>query len=522
MDFFHTSLGIEFGTTRIKAVLIGEDCQVLASGSCQWENRLVDGIWTYPLDEVHSGLQACYAALKRDVWEQYGVTLRRVGAIGISAMMHGYLPFDRDGRQLAEFRTWRNTITGPAAAALTGLFHFRMPQRWTIAHLYQAVLNGEEHVKDIHYLTTLAGYVHWRLSSRREAGLGEASGIVPLDRDGEDYDGSMLDAFDRLVAAKDYPWRLSDIIPRPVKAGENSGCLTEEGALLLDPEGDLESGIPLAPCEGDASTGLVATNAVRPGLGSVSAGTSAFIMLVTDRLLGIHRGVDVLRTPNGLPVAMVHSSNCTSDVNAWVTLLEEFVSLLGPVPDREKLYGLLFSKALEGEPDAGGLLSFNYFSGEGVLGLDRGRPLFVRRPDSRLTLANFMRCHLLSALATMKLGLDSLRADEALPVDRIYAQGGFFRTPGVGQMLLSTAVNAPVTLLETAGEGGPYGMALLGAYMVWRQSGETLEDYLDRRVFAGAAQHTLMAGPEDVEGMARYVRDLERALPIQRMATELL
>ena len=517
IDLSKTALGIELGSTRIKAVLIDEGHLPIASGDYEWENQLVNGIWTYSMDAVHSGLQSCFAALKADVMEKFGLELNTVGAIGVSAMMHGYLPFDEEGKQLAEFRTWRNTITGEAAEKLTELFGFNIPQRWSIAHLYQAMLNGEEHVKDIAFLTTLAGYIHWRLTGEKLMGVGEASGMFPIDSDKLDYDDEMLQQFRDLTGLD-----LRHILPRVVPAGESGGLLTEAGARFLDPSGTLCAGIPVAPCEGDAGTGMVATNSVRVRTGNVSAGTSDFAMIVTDKALGVHREIDMVTTPAGLPVAMVHCNNCTSDINAWVGLLAEFAGAIGAPQDKGRLYTLLFNKALEGEPDCGGLLSYNYFSGEGVTDLDEGRPVFARTPDASFTLANFMRAHLLSALATLKIGLDILTQTEHVEIEKLYGHGGFFKTPGVGQRMLSAAVGAPVSVMETAGEGGPYGMALLAAYMLWKDSSESLEDYLDNKVFASANSSTLLADARDIEGFSAFLDRYRRAFPVERAAAELI
>ncbi|MBR0445054.1 MAG: FGGY-family carbohydrate kinase [Clostridia bacterium] len=517
MDLTKTVLGIELGSTRIKAVLIDERHVPIASGDFEWENQLANGIWTYPMDMIHTGIQTCFAALKTDVKEKYGVELSTVGALGVSAMMHGYLPFDKDGKQLAEFRTWRNTITGPAAEKLTALFGFNIPQRWSIAHLYQAILNGEEHVKDIAFLTTLAGYVHWKLTGEKLMGVGEASGMFPIDSAKLDYDESMVQKFKTLTGLD-----LRGILPKVLPAGENAGYLTESGALFLDPTGVLRPGIPVAPCEGDAGTGMVATDSVRVRTGNVSAGTSDFAMIVTEKPLGVHREIDMVATPDGLPVAMVHCNNCTSDINAWVSLFSEFCEMMGVEANRGELFTRLFSKALEGETDCGGLLSYNYFSGEGVTDLNEGRPVFARMQNSRFTLANFMRTHLLSALATLKIGLDILTQTEQVPIDKLYGHGGFFKTPEVGQRMLSAAVGAPVSVMETAGEGGPYGMALLAAYMLWKDRDETLPDYLDGRVFADAESSTLMADAAEVSGFNAFLTRYKRALPMEICATEVL
>ena len=517
MDLTKTALGIELGSTRIKAVLIDENHLPIASGDYEWENQLVNGIWTYSMDAVHTGIQTCFANLKADVRSTYGVELSTVGAIGVSAMMHGYLPFDAAGRQLAEFRTWRNTITGEAAGRLTELFGFNIPQRWSIAHFYQAILNGEAHVKDVAFLTTLAGYIHWQLTGEKLMGVGEASGMFPIDSKTLDYDEPMLRKFQDLTGVE-----LRAILPRVLPAGARAGLLTEAGARFLDPAGDLRPGIPLAPCEGDAGTGMTATNSVRLRTGNVSAGTSDFAMIVTDKPLGVHREIDMVTTPSGFPVAMVHCNNCTSDINAWVGLFHEFCAMLGVEIGKGELFTRLFRKALEGDPDCGGLLSYNYFSGEGVTDLDEGRPVFARTPNAGFTLANFMRTHLLSALATLKIGLDILTEQEQVPIDKLYGHGGFFKTPEVGQRMLSAAVGAPVSVMETAGEGGPYGMALLAAYMRKRAEGETLEDYLDNKVFAAAKTATLQAAPSDVAGFSQFLDRYKKALPMEKTAIHVL
>ena len=518
LELEQTVLGIELGSTRIKAVLLDRRHIPIASGGYEWENQLVDGLWTYSMEAVHAGLQSCFADLKKNVEETFGVPLTTVGGIGVSGMMHGYLPFDRAGKQLAEFRTWRNTVTGPAAKELTELFGFNIPQRWSVAHLYQAMLNGEEHVRDIGYLTTLAGYIHWKLTGQKVLGIGEASGMFPIDSGTLDYDGEMVRKFDLHVRDRNLNWKLLDILPKVLPAGSPAGVLTEEGAHFLDPTGTLRPGIPCAPPEGDAGTGMAATNSVRVHTGNVSAGTSDFAMLVADHMPGVHREVDMVTTPAGLPVAMVHCNNCTSDINAWVGLFSQFADAIGAPRDKGELFTLLFQKALEGDADCGGLLSYNYFSGEGVTDLDEGRPVFAREQNCSFTLANFMRTHLMSALATLKIGLDILTAQEQLTVERLYGHGGFFKTPGVGQRILSAAVGAPVSVMETAGEGGPYGMALLTAYMLWRQEGEGLEDYLDHKVFAQARSSTLQADQADIDGFQAFLERYKRAFDVERTA----
>ena len=517
MDLNKTVLGIELGSTRIKAVLIDDRHLPIAQGDYEWENQLINGVWTYSMDMVHTGLQTCFANLKADVKARFDTDLTTVGAIGVSAMMHGYLPFDKDGKQLAEFRTWRNTITGEAAEELTALFGFNIPQRWSIAHLYQAILNHEEHVKDIAFLTTLAGYIHWQLTGEKVMGVGEASGMFPIDSAKPDYNEDMIQKFKALTGIE-----LRSILPKVLTAGERGGTLSEAGARFLDPTGTLQAGIPVAPCEGDAGTGMAATNSVRVRTGNVSAGTSDFAMIVTEKPLGVHREIDMVTTPDGAPVAMVHCNNCTSDINAWVNLFAEYSEMMGMPVGKGELFVKLFNKALEGDSDCGGLLSFNYFSGEGVTDLDEGRPVFARMPNARFTMANFMRTHLLSALATLKIGLDILTQTEQVPIDKLYGHGGFFKTPGVGQRMLSAAVGAPVSVMETAGEGGPFGMALLGAYMLWRDEGESLADYLDHKVFADARATTLMAEPSDIVGFSVFLSRYKKALPMERAAAEVL
>lgn len=486
------SLGIEFGSTRIKAVLVGPDLAPIAQGAFDWENRLEDGVWTYHDDEIWAGLRAAYAALASDVERKYGVWPERLAAIGFSAMMHGYLAFDAEGKLLVPFRTWRNTITGEAADELSRLFAFNIPQRWTIAHLHQAVLNGEKHVPDVRFVTTLAGYVHWRLTGRKVLGVGDASGVFPIDSATLDYDARMLAAYDGLVAPRGLPWKLRDILPEVLPAGADAGALTEEGARLLDPTGALQAGVPLAPPEGDAGTGMVATNSVAARTGNVSAGTSVFAMAVLERpLKGWYPEVDMVTTPTGKAVAMVHCNTCTSDLNAWIELLGEAAAALGASFDKPKLYDTLFAKALEGAPDAAGLVACNYLSGEPVTGLAEGRPLFARLPDAKLRLGDFMRAHVYSAVATLRLGMDILFERERVALDSLLGHGGLFKAPVVGQQLLADALGVPVTCLSTAGEGGPWGMALLAAYRAEKADGETLEAFLARRAFASAKGSTL-------------------------------
>lgn len=513
-------LGLELGSTRIKAVLIGPDHAPAASGDHAWENQYENGVWTYSLEAVWDGLRDAYAKLAADVRAKYGVDLKRVAAMGFSAMMHGYLAFDAGGDLLVPFRTWRNTITGPAAAELTELFQFNIPQRWSIAHLHQAVLNGEAHVKDVAFLTTLAGYVHWKLTGEKVLGVGEASGMFPIDSDTNDYNAAMIAQYDALAAEKGCPWKLRDILPKVLPAGEHAGSLTEEGARLLDPSGTLEAGSPLCPPEGDAGTGMSATNSVAVRTGNVSAGTSVFAMVVLERPLSkVYPEIDMVTTPTGKPVAMVHCNNCTNEINAWAGVFRGFLEAMGQQPDMNQVYTAMFQTALEGEKDGGNILLYNYLSGEPVTGLSDGRPLLVRAPGARLTFANFMRVQLYSALATLKLGLDIL-AGEQVAVDRLMGHGGFFKTPEVGQRIMAAAAGAPVSVMETAGEGGPWGMALLAAYLVNRAEGQSLEDYLEHRVFAGQAGSTLEPDPADAQGFAAFIRAYTEGLAVERAAVD--
>ena len=512
-------LGIEFGSTRIKSVLIDRDHQVIASGSHEWENRYVDGIWTYTQEDILGGLQASYRDLKKDVSSRYGVKLQKLGALGLSAMMHGYLPFDQDMNLLAPFRTWRNTITGEAAEKLTQLFSFNMPQRWSLSHLYQAILNQEAHVKDIRFLTTLAGLAHYLLTGEKVLGVGDASGIMPIDPKTMDYDAKMVGAFDALIAGK-YPWKLKDILPRVLRAGENAGFLTAAGAKLLDPEGDLLPGCPVCPPEGDAGTGMTATNSVRARTGNVSAGTSIFSMIVLEKpMQKVYPEIDIVTTPTGLPVAMVHCNSCSSEINAWVSLFREFAKLMGLETDAGEVYTRLFLKALEGEKDCGGLVCFNYLAGEPVTGLEEGRPLLVRLPDARMNLANFMRTQICASMETLKAGMEILN-QEHVAIDRVYGHGGLFKTEGVAQGLLAAAIHAPVTVMETAGEGGAWGIALLADYMAHRDQAQSLEDYLDEKVFHGMKQSTLAPNPEDEQGFDAYMKRFMDCIPAEKAAVE--
>jgi sugar (pentulose or hexulose) kinase len=514
-----TFLGIELGSTRIKAALIGGNRETVATGGHEWENRLENGVWTYGLDEVWAGLRGCFAALSRDVADRYGAPLRSPGAIGVSAMMHGYLAFDKEGRPLAPFRTWRNTTTGKAAAALTRAFSFNIPQRWSIAHLYQAILDREAHVKDLAFLTTLAGYVHLRLTGRKVLGVGDASGMFPVDSATNGWNARMVGEFNARIAGEGMGWRLEDVLPAVLTAGMDAGTLTPEGARLLDPSAGLEAGIPLCPPEGDAGTGMVATNSVAERTGNISAGTSIFAMVVLEKELSrVHPEIDLVTTPSGKPVAMAHCNNCTSDLDAWVRLFEEIAGLSGTRVERSALYDALYRKAEEGDPDCGGLLAYNYYGGEPITGLEEGRPLFMRKPDSRFTLANFARALLFSAMGTLRLGMDILTEKEHVRIDRLLGHGGLFKTRGVGQRLMSAALSAPVAVMESAGEGGAWGIALLAAYMRQKRDGETLEAYLADRVFAEKAGVCVEPDGRDARGFAAFMRGYVEGLAVERAA----
>ena len=516
-----TAIGIEFGSTRIKAVLVDDAGKVLAQGGYGWENQYENGVWTYSLDMIWTGLQTAYSELREDVKKQYGTDLKTVGAIGFSAMMHGYMAFDKDDTLLVPFRTWRNTITEEAAAKLTKEFGFNIPQRWSIAHLYQAILNKESHVKDIAFQTTLAGYIHWMLTGEKLMGVGEASGMFPVDPATRDFDAEMVDKFNALLAKEGMPYKLRDIFPKVVVAGENAGALTKEGAAFIDESGELEAGIPVAPCEGDAGTGMVATDAVKVRTGNVSAGTSVFAMVVLEKLLSkVYEEVDLVTTPAGDLVGMIHCNNCTSDLNAWVNLFKENLEAYGVEVDMTKLFSTLYNKALEGDKNCGGLISFNYFSGEGVTKFDEGRPLFVREQNAKMNLANFMRSNLYASLATLKIGCDIMFKEEGVKVDSITGHGGLFKTKGVGQSILAAALNAPVSVMETAGEGGAWGMAVLASYMVQKQAGETLDAYLTNRVFTGMKKETIAPDAADVKGFDEYIEAYKKAIEVERAAVK--
>ena len=509
-------LGIEFGSTRIKAVLVDVSHTPIAMGTYDWENRLENNIWTYSLEDIWKGLQGCYKSLADDVEAKYGEKLTTLGALGFSGMMHGYMPFNAEGELLVPFRTWRNTMTEEACKKLIPVFHFNIPQRWSIAHLYQAILSGEEHVKDIAFFTTLAGYIHWKLSGEKVLGIGEAAGMFPIDSTIMDFDQKMLDQFDGLHK---FDWKIRDILPKVLTAGEPAGVLTAEGARLLDPTGTLQPGAPMCPPEGDAGTGMVATNSVAVRTGNVSAGTSIFAMIVLEKAMEkVHEEIDMVTTPDGMPVAMVHCNNCTSDLNAWVNLFGECAESFGVKVDKNELYGVLYRKALEGAADCGGVTAYNYFSGEPITGLDAGRPMVVRTPDADFSLANFMRSHLYSAVATLKIGMDILLKEEHVAVDSLMGHGGFFKTPVVGQRVMAAGMNAPITVMDTASEGGAWGIAILAAFMKEKKDGETLSSYLNDKIFAGQTGTTLAPNPEDVKGFEAFLEEYKKLLPAEKAA----
>ncbi len=515
-----TYLGIELGSTRIKAVLIASDNSPVAYGEFDWENELVDGIWTYSLDKVNEGLQACYTMLSKSVEKKYGVELTKIGSIGISAMMHGYLAFDRDGNLIEPFRTWRNTMTYEQSKKLTELFCFNVPQRWSIAHLYHSICQSPSRTKEISYMTTLAGYVHRCLTGEHVLGIGDASGMFPINTVTKDYDSEMVEGFREATEKLGHPTDIRDIFPKPLCAGESAGCLTEAGALFLDATGRLKPGIPLCPPEGDAGTGMVSTNCVKPGYCSVSAGTSIFAMLVLERpLTKVHEEIDIVTTPEGKQVAMVHCNNCTSEINAWVDLFDEVIELSGHSIDKSELFYKLNKKSLEGASDCAGLLVYNYLSGEPITGFEEGRPLTVRNATEKLGLANFMRTQIYSALATTVIGMDILK-DEGARISAVYCQGGLFKTPGVGQRYLSASLNTAVSSLATAGEGGAWGMALLAKYMKEKDSHNSLGDFLENIVFKNMEINTHQPLADDVAGFDSFLSRYKDGLSIEREAVK--
>ena len=513
-------LGIEFGSTRIKAVVCDEAGNVLAIGGFGWENSLKDGIWTYSEEEIFAGLKACYSDMAKDIKEKYGIAVTSFAGIGISAMMHGYLAFDKSDKLLVPFRTWRNTITGEAAEILTKEFNYNIPQRWSISHLYQAMLNKEEHVKDIDFFTTLAGFVHYKLTGRKVLGVGDASGMFPIDMKTGTYDENMIAKFDALAKDTALSKGLKDLLPEVLSAGENAGILTAEGAALLDESGNLKAGIPLCPPEGDAGTGMVATNSVKVRTGNISAGTSVFAMVVLEKDLSkVYPEIDLVTTPDGALVGMVHCNNCTSEINNWVKVFKEFQELMGAPVDMNELYTKLYSVALEGDADCGGLTLFNYLSGEPVTGFEDGALLLARKAEDKLSLANLMRANLYSAMAALKIGLDLMLKEEGVKVDEMYGHGGYFKTKGVGTKIAAAAINAPVSVMETASEGGAWGIALLAAYMD-KKNGLSLSDYLNNNIFNNTKCEKCAPEAKDVEGFDAFIEKYKRAIAVEKAAVE--
>lgn len=516
-----TSLGIELGSTRIKAVLIDRNFEIIASSSYEWENQLINGYWTYSLDEMIDGLQEVYRQLKLDVENSYGITLQKIGSIGCSAMMQGYIVLDKAGDLLVPFRTWRNATTETAASELTGKFNFKVPQRWSIAHLYQAILDGEEHVGRVDYMTTLSGYIHWRLTGNKALGICDASGMFPIDESAKQFNDDMLDIFADLTADKNFGWNLKDILPKVCPAGEHAGYLHKAGALLLDPSGNLQAGIPLCPPEGDAGTGMVATNSVQKRTGNISAGTSIFAMLVLEKdLSAVYPEIDIINTPDGNPVAMVLASNGSSDINAWAGLFAEFYQAMGLKPDMGQIFNVLFNEAMEADADGGGLLSYGYYSAENITGFAKGRPIFVRSAESRFNLANFMRMHLFTAFAALRIGIDILTQKEHMNIDGILAHGGLFKTPVVGQKMCATALNVPVSVMATASEGGAWGMAVLACFLTNKEQHESLTSYLANKVFKDIEGQKIYPGSEDLNGFTLYMERYKEGLVIEQAAID--
>lgn len=514
-------MGLELGSTRIKAVLIDQKGLPLATGSYVWENSLVDGVWTYSLEEAWKGIREAYADLASAVRKNYGEPLRKIKAMGISGMMHGYLPFDASGKQLAMFRTWRNTMTEKAATILTELFDFNIPHRWSVAHLYQAVLNGEEHVEKIAFLTTLSGYVHWKLTGEKTLGICDASGMFPISSETKDYDAEMLKKFEGLLQKHGLNIRAKNILPRVLAAGEPAGVLTQEGAKLLDPTGTLLAGSIFCPPEGDAGTGMIATNSVSVRTGNISAGTSIFAMVVLEKPLSrVYPEIDIVATPTGHPVAMVHCNTCTSDIDAWIKLFMQFAIAVGGNAEKAKIYDLFYQKALEAQDNCDGIVNINYYSGEPITGISGGRPLLVRFPNSELTFANFARAQLYSAIATLKIGMDLLFEKEKVCLDVLRGHGGFFKTPRVGPMIMAGALNVPVSLLENAGEGGPWGMAILAAYRAYQKNGQPLESYLEETIFGRQTDSTYFPNKKDVQSFGAFMENYKKILSVEERAIQ--
>lgn len=521
IDAGETSLGIEFGSTRIKAVLIDPQGNIIANGIFDWENHYENGIWTYPKQKIWQGIQTAYGQLVENVQHHYQTSIRKLNAIGISAMMHGYLPFDKNGNQLVPFRTWRNNFTQESSQKLTALFHFNIPQRWSISHLYQAILNNESHVADIDYFTTLAGYVHWQLTGEKVLGIGDASGMFPIDTAILDYDTKMIAQFDQLVSQHHYPWKLADILPKVLTAGKTAGKLTALGAKLLDPTGQLQADIPFCPPEGDAGTGMIATNSIKAKTGNISAGTSAFAMIVLEKNLSkVYEELDMVTTPNGHLVAMAHANNCSSDINAWANIFKEALSTFGVQISSQQLYETLFTHALNGDNDCGGLLSYGFYSGEHSLGLAEGCPMLIHPTNAQFNLANLMKAHLYSAFAAMKLGVDILLQQEKVSIDSILGHGGIFKTQGVAQKILASALNIPIATMDTASEGGAWGIALLANYLNAHSQGISLENYLGNQIFNQTQISVISPDPEIHLGYQKFIQHYQQGLSIVQTAVE--
>ena len=512
------TLGIELGSTQIKAVLIDENFTPIASGNYQWENTLSNGIWTYSLQDVWTGIQSAYSNLKLDVKNKYDVSLNKVSSLGISGMMHGYLPFNKKNELQTPFRTWRNTNTTKASEELSEKLDFNIPLRWSVSHLYQAILDNENHVSKINYLTTLAGYVHWKLTNKKVLGIGDASGMFPIDSKTKTYDKTRLACFNQLISEKNITWKLENLLPTVLSAGEDAGILTKEGAKLLDPTLELEHGCPLAPPEGDAGTGMIATNSITPTTGNISAGTSLFAMIVLEKALkNCYKEIDIVTTPDGMPVAMVHCNNCTSDINAWANLLEGFLFNLGKSATQSEIFTTLFNAAFRGAPDCGGIVNCNYISGEPLTNMQEGRPLIVRKPNSPLTFENFARAMINGAIVTLKFGMDILK-EENITISSLLGHGGFFKTKTIGQQLLANALEIPISVMSTASEGGPWGIAILASYRVNKTNDETLQSYLANKVFAHTTSHSLPPQTEGVDGFLAYVNNFKNVLEIENTA----
>ncbi len=514
-------LGIELGSTRIKAVLINDRNEPIAGGGSDWENTLTDGYWTYSLDDVWKNLAICFANLKQDVQQKFGITLTKVKALGISAMMHGYLAFDKGGKLLVPFRTWRNTTTHTASDELSDLFDYPVPERWSISHLYQAILNKEEHVKDVSYICTLSAYVHWLLTGKKVLGIGDASGMFPIDINTSDYDEVMVSKFNTLVQQKGFSWKIESLLPRVLLAGEEAGTLTPEGSRLLDPSGSFVPGIPLCPPEGDAGTGMVATNSIAQRTGNVSAGTSVFAMIVLEHELSksYNKFIDLVTTPDGSLVAMAHANNCTGEYDRWMALFAQVLEATGAKIPKHQLYDTLLGKALEGAKDCGGLLPYNYISGETMTGIYEGRPLFIRLTENEFTLANFMRAQLFTALGALRVGMDILFEDEKVEIDTINGHGGFFKTPVVGQTMMAAALHTPISVLDTAGEGGAWGIALLASYLAHKDKMK-LQDFLSEKVFASSAASVITPSKEDIDGFNAFFINYKKGLAVEKAAVE--